>query len=554
MRSIALGQVGGATRILLNGRFLFETGALDQGYWPDGLYTAPTDAAIRYDMRTAKHLGFNLLRAHQKIEPSRWYYWADRLGLLVWQDMPQMDPPGHSTPSPRARAEFRRELRAIVLQHRSDPSIAMWVPFNEGWEQFDPAGVTRELKSLQSNALVDSDSGSADCCNAVEPPNSDVNDTHLYTGPFSVSADSRATVIGEYGGVLAYPPAGHRWPGALTSIGRPVAAWGQRPVIGVLEAQYGELAQEMRLLGLSGSVFTELSGYEGELGILTYDRRRLTMPPATVRALNDALVAASQGPDATLTPQPRAIPPGTAGLWRFGEGAGSQAGDSSGNGHTLTLTGGAGWTASPFGGALSIRAPGQAAMSAAPLIDTGRSFTVSAWLSYARPGESGTAVSEPGPDGSAFSLGLDSTRQGSQSLGGLPGAASRASGTWWTFVVPASPSCASLRCGVRANLRYDDGRFDPRPGSWHQLTAVYDAGTATIALYDDGVPEDVEHVFGVPRATGPLTVGAGAGDYSPTDAFIGAIAELRVYARALMPAEAWQLYAAARPEALTRVR
>jgi hypothetical protein len=107
---------------------------------------------------------------------------------------------------------------------------------------------------------------------------------------------------------------------------------------------------------------------------------------------------------------------------------------------------------------------------------------------------------------------------------------------------------------VRANLRYDDGRLDPRPGSWHQLTAVYDAGTATITLYDDGVPEDVEHVFGVPRATGPLTVGAGAADYSPTDAFIGAIAELRIYARALTPAEAWQLYAAERPAALARVR
>jgi hypothetical protein len=592
MRSVTLGQVGGATRILLNGRFLFETGALDQGYWPDGLYAPPTDAAIRYDMRTAKDLGFNLLRAHQKIESDRWYYWADRLGLLVWQDMPQMDPPGpsprpraelpghpaqipraqagllgHPAPSPRAQAEFRRELRAVVLQHRSHPSIVMWVPFNEGWEQFDAAAVTREVKSLQSTALVDSDSGSANCCNAVEPPNSDVNDTHLYSGPFSVNADSRATVVGEYGGVLSYPPKGHRWPGVLTSIGLPVAAWGQRPVIEILEAQYGELAQEMRLLGLSGSVFTELSGYEGELGILTYDRRRLTMPAATVRALNDALVAASQGPEATLQPQPPAIPPGTAGLWRFSEGTGTQAADSSGNGHTLTLTRGAGWTASPFGGALSIGAPGQAAVSAAPLIDTGRSFAVSAWLSYARPGESGTAVSEPGPDGSAFSLGIETSRQGSQSLGGvetgrqgaqllggLPGGASLRPATRWTLIVPASSSCASIRCGVRANLRYDDGRFDPRPGSWHQLTAVYDAGTATITLYDDGVPEDVEHVFGVPRATGPLTVGAGAADYSPTDAFIGAIAELRIYARALTPAEAWQLYAAERPPALARVR
>ena len=553
MRSITLGRVGGATRILLNGHFLFETGALDQGYWPDGLYAPPTDAAMQYDIQAAKSLGYNLLREHQKIQPDRWYYWADKLGLLVWQDMPQMHSPGDHDPTPSAQDEFRRELRAIVLQHRSNPSIVMWIPFNEGWEQFDPAGVTREVKSLQSTALVDTDSGSADCCNAIEPPNSDLNDTHLYSGPFSVSADARATVIGEYGGVLAYPPAGHRWPGVLTSIGSPVAAWAEAPVINELRAQYGELGQEMRIRGLSGAVFTELSGYEGELGIVTYDRRAFTMPPGIVRSLNQALVAASQAPTPSLRPQRAAIPVGTTGLWRFGEGSGTEAADSSGQGHTLTLSGGAGWTTSPFGGGLSISAVGQSAASEAPLIDTGRSFTVSAWLNYLQPGESGTAVSEPGPDGSAFSLGIETAAQGGQSRGGVPEATSLPNATWWTFVAPASSSCQALQCGVRANLRYDDGRFDPQPATWHLLTAVYDTSTATITLYDDGVPDDVEHVFGIPAGTGPLTVGAGVGDYSPADTFLGAIAELRIYARALTPAEAWQLYAAERPKELAHV-
>ena len=525
MRSITLGRVGGVTRILLNGHFVFQTGALDQGYWPDGLYTPPTDDAIRFDILTAKQLGYNLLREHQKIQPARWYYWADKLGILVWQDMPQMHPPGNPAPTPAAEAEFRRELRAIVVQLRSDPSIVTWIPFNEGWSQFDPSGVTQEVKSLDRSALVDSDSGSADCCNAIEPGNSDLNDTHLYSGPFSVSADNRASVIGEYGAVLAYPPPAHRWPGVLTSLGAPVAIWGQAPVTSFLRAQYEELTQEMRVAGLSGSVFTEFAGYEDELGILTYDRRAFTMPPALVRGLNDSLIAASEQSGSSLRAERPAIPSGTTGLWSFREGSGTEAGDSSGYGHTLSLTGGAGWTTSPFGGALAITAPGQSAVAEGPLINTGHAFTISVWLNYAQAGESGTAVSEPGPDGSSFSLGLDTAGQGGQSFGGLPGTSSLPNATWWTFVVPGGSTCTAAQCGVRANMRYDDGRFDPRPGRWHQVTAVYDTSTATIGIYTDGVPDDVEHVFGIPPARGPLTVGAGVDDYTPTDTFLGAIAE-----------------------------
>src|SRR5205807_1644813 len=236
-------------------------------------------------------------------------------------------------------AEFRRELDAIVGQHRSDPSIVAWVPFNEGGDQFDPAGVTREIKALDPQALVDTDSGSANCCNAIQASNSDVLDTHLYFGPFTVPADYRAAMIGEYGGVLPYPPRGHRWPGTLTSLGSPVLAWGLGPITTFLRAQYSELAQEMRIRGLSGATFTELSNYEDELGILTYDRRVFTIPPGLVHGLNQALINASQRPS-QLRPQPAAIPPGTTGLWRFSEGHGTRAADSSGRGHTLTLEGG----------------------------------------------------------------------------------------------------------------------------------------------------------------------------------------------------------------------
>jgi hypothetical protein len=543
MRSITLGYAGGATRILLNGRFVFQTGALDQGYWPDGLYTPPTDAAIRFDILAARQMGYDMLREHQKVQPDRWYYWADRLGILVWQDMPSMRSPNRLGPTAADEAEFRRELRAIVIQHRSDPSIVTWVPFNEGWDQFDPAGVTREVKALEPSALVDTDSGSANCCNAIEPANSDISDTHLYFGPFAVSWDRRASAIGEYGGVLAYPPPGHRWPGVLTSLGGPVLSWGLEPVTTFLRAQYAQLAQEIRLRGLSAAVFTEFSGYEDELGILTYDRRAFTMPPGLVSALNRGLIAAS-APSTQLRPQAAAIPPGTSGLWRFNEGSGTRAADSSGRGHALTLLGGAGWTRGPGGGALAITAAGQSAVTNGRVTDTGHSFTVSAWLSTRQLAQSGSAVSEPGPDGSSFSLGIQTSVQGGQSRGGLPAGTPLPDGTWWTFVVPAGSNCTSAQCGVRANMRYDDGRFDPRPGSWHQVTGVYDTGTHTTAIYVDGIPEDVEHVFGIPPASGPLTVGGGVADYTPTDTFVGAIAELRTYARALTPAEVWQLYRA----------
>jgi Concanavalin A-like lectin/glucanases superfamily/Glycosyl hydrolases family 2, sugar binding domain/Glycosyl hydrolases family 2 len=539
MRSISLGHAGGATRILLNGRFVFETGALDQGYWPDGVYTPSADTANRFDILAAKNMGYDMLREHAKVEPDRWYYWADRLGILVWQDMPSMRAPTAGGPTPAEESEFRHELAAIVVQHRSDPSIVTWIPFNEGWDQFDLSGIASEVKRLDPAALVDSDSGSANCCGAVEAPNTDMHDTHLYFGPFSVPADRRATVIGEYGGVLAFPPRAHRWPGTLTSLGTPVQAWGRQPVETFLRAQYSELAQEIRLRGLSGAVFTEESSYEGELGILTYDRRAYTMSPQLLRSLNESLISASER-SSQLRPQPPATPTGTAGLWRFGEGRGTAAADTSGDNHPLSLTGGASWTRGRTGSALAITAPGQFASSTAQLIDTSRSFTISVWLNYGVAGESGSAVSEPGPDGSSFSLGVETAALGpggKPGAGGLPG-----KGTHWTFIVPAGPTCTAAQCGVRANMRYNDGRNDPLPGRWHLVTGVYDRGSHTIRLYVDGVPEDVEHVFGIPPARGPLVVGAGTDDYTPTDTFLGGIQGLRIYKRSLTPGEVWQLY------------
>jgi hypothetical protein len=488
-----------------------------------------------------------MLREHVKVESDRWYYWADRLGLLVWQDMPNMPVAATHPPSTAARAEFRRELSAIVTQHSTDPSIVVWVPFNEGWGQFDLGGVTRQIKLLDPTRLVDTQSGSANCCAALESPRSDIRDTHLYFGPFAVQPDHRATAIGEYGGVLPFAPSADRWPGTPTSIGSPAAPWPLPNIVSLLQAQYAELALEMRIRGLSAAVFTELGAYEQELGIVSYDRRVFTLPAALVHGLNASLIAASLR-EAELRPPAAAVPPGTTGLWQFDEAQGPTAADASGYNRPLTLTGGAGWTGGVHGAALSLGGPGQQAVAGGPVIDTSHSFTVSAWLSSRQAGQSGTAVSEPGSAGSSFSLGIQTTGPGlgeraGSIASGVPPPAQR---TWWTFLVPAAASCPAISCGVQANMHYDDGRFSPSVGSWHYVTGVFDAASATTSMYVDGVPEDIEREVAVPPATGPLTVGAGALDYAPTDIFEGAVDDLRTYARALTPGEVWQLYLAER--------
>ena len=151
MRSIGIARVDGVPRPVLNGQFVFQTGTLDQGYWPDGIYTAPTDAALRFDLQKHKDLGFNMVRKHIKVEPQRWFYWADRLGLLVWQDMPSME----RTPDATARTQWESEYRRVIDQHRSSPSLVMWVNQNEGWGQYDQARIADMVKAYDPSRLVD---------------------------------------------------------------------------------------------------------------------------------------------------------------------------------------------------------------------------------------------------------------------------------------------------------------------------------------------------------------------------------------------------------------
>jgi len=282
MRKISVAKdSAGVLRLALNNKPLFEFGPLDQGWWPDGLYTAPTDEALRYDIEATKQLGFNMIRKHVKVEPARWYYHADKLGMLVWQDMPSAN-----NDTPEGRAQFERELRALIGEHRNFPSIVMWVPFNEGWGQFDTQRITGLVKQLDPTRLVNNASGWTDMGVG------DVVDAHVYPGPgLPIRDSSRAMVLGEFGG-LGLPLAGHTWVSANN--------WGYQSFTGVtaLDSAYRALARELGFMvseGLSAAVYTQTTDVETEVnGLMTYDREVAKISPQTV-AVNSSLWSGTRG-------------------------------------------------------------------------------------------------------------------------------------------------------------------------------------------------------------------------------------------------------------------
>jgi len=297
MRKIGVGKdEAGINRLFLNNKPLFQYGPLDQGWWPDGLYTAPTDEALRYDIEVLKKLGCNMLRKHVKIEPDRLYYWCDKLGLMVWQDMPSGDKfIGGNDPdiqrSPESAGQFEAELKAMIATFYNHPSIIMWVAYNEGWGQWDTPRIVDLIKELDSTRLVNNASGWSD--RGV----GDVHDVHSYPGPAAPPVeDKRAAVLGEFGG-LGLPVEGHTWQAEKN--------WGYRSfeTREALTEAYVNLLGRLRSLiagGLSAAVYTQTTDVEVEVnGMMTYDRamikcdeqkaaaaaKRLYLPPPIVKTI-----------------------------------------------------------------------------------------------------------------------------------------------------------------------------------------------------------------------------------------------------------------------------
>jgi len=290
LREIRVGaDEEGRERLLLNGRPLFQMGVLDQGFWPDGLYTPPSDEAMQFDLETVKRLGFNLVRKHVKVEPARWYYWTDKLGLLVWQDMPS----GNNA-SPEGRRQFETELHRMMEQLANHPSVVMWVLFNEGWGQFDTERLARGMKAADPTRLVNNASGWTDA------KVGDVIDLHSYPEPLGPATEtSRATVLGEFGG-LGLPVEHHKWS---------EQTWGYQGVVDgqALTRQYGSLLEKVwtleRSSGLAAAVYTQLTDVETECnGFLTYDREVLKVDAMRVHQANRNQLV----PTAGLMPLPNA--------------------------------------------------------------------------------------------------------------------------------------------------------------------------------------------------------------------------------------------------------
>jgi beta-galactosidase/beta-glucuronidase len=313
----------GQARIYLNNRYLYNLGVLDQGFWPDGLYTAPSDAALRFDVETIKSWGFNTIRKHIKIEPDRWYYHCDKLGLLVWQDMvPPALESQELPPTKEARMQFEQEVAESLAQLHNHPSITTWVLFNEGWGDYDPERLEHWIKQLDPSRLLNGHSGASILLQGKlvysvgsAGAASDLADIHSYPEPAIPYTKDKAPVLGEYGGI-GVAIAGHIWK-------NDGAGWGYVQVTPAkLADTYTEFMDQIKNLeaqnelgaSLSGSIYTQPFDVENELnGLMTYDRAVVKIPKDGLaqlhRGLTEARTAIPKPPPSSAPQFPSAFSP-----------------------------------------------------------------------------------------------------------------------------------------------------------------------------------------------------------------------------------------------------
>lgn len=283
-------DANGIVRIQLNNQDCFHFGPLDQGWWPDGLYTAPTDEALKYDIIKTKDFGYNMIRKHVKVEPARWYTHCDRLGILVWQDMPNGGPTPRwqmheyfdgkeVTRTIESENNFRKEWKEIMDYLKPYPSITVWVPFNEAWGQFKTAEIAEWTKHYDPTRLVNPASG------GNHYKTGDILDYHKYPAPeFMMYDPQRVTVIGEYGGV-GLPLADHLW--------QTDRNWGYTQFKNVRDVtneyiKYIDMLLQQVPRGISGAVYTQTTDVEGEVnGLMTYDRKVIKVIEDEIKKANE---------------------------------------------------------------------------------------------------------------------------------------------------------------------------------------------------------------------------------------------------------------------------
>ena len=293
MRKFSIGRdKNDIPRLELNDKPVFQFGPLDQGWWPDGLYTAPTDEALAFDVEKTKELGFNMIRKHVKVEPARWYYYCDKLGLIVWQDMPSGDQGPHwqqhkyfsgeeKVRSAESEANFRKEWKEIIDYLYSQPCIGVWVPFNEAWGQFKSPEIAEWTKAYDPTRVVNPASG------GNHYPVGDILDIHYYPEPRLTMLDTnRATVLGEFGGIGMVVKE-HLW--------EPDRNWGYIRLNSAEEVtdqyeKYAEMLYNLISRGYSAGVYTQTTDVEMEVnGLMTYDRKQMKVDMERIRAINQKL-------------------------------------------------------------------------------------------------------------------------------------------------------------------------------------------------------------------------------------------------------------------------
>lgn len=503
MRSFGVAKVGGYQKLVLNGKPFFSLAQLDQGFYPDGLNTAPSDSALLFDLKAQKDLGFNSVRKHIKVEPARWYYHADQLGLLVWQDFVSGNITGE-----KGQKAFLDQGAEMMKQLHNYPSIGAWIVFNEGWGEWDrteTGKITEKVQAADPSRVVNAHSG-VNCCNSKgDSGKGDIIDHHDYnnTDP-AFPDDNRAAMDGEHGGFTLRSP-GHMWPGAPTAIYSGVADKA------ALTAKYVENTRKYYLEAagaeLSGSIYTQVTDLENELnGLWTYDRREIKVDPAPVRKINQEVIAAG-----AAAGERDEIKGG--GAWSLDENAGTKAADSGPNHKDLTLAAGTSWAPGVQGSALKFNGQGQYAQTDGPVLDTTGDYTVSAWASLdALPGNYATIVSQDGRrQENPFYL--------QYGQGGF------------AFSTPGAH---------RARLE-----MTPELGRWYHVVGVRSGDE--IKLYVDGKLAATSAAGTADVSTGALSVGRAKWSGGNTDFWNGSVDQVAVYDKALTADEVSALHDTVQP-------